>query len=449
MVSKKKASKTAKVAKPGRSKNDKLTPDAELNLPKVVASSSIAPAASGLSGSALRSAMREFVAGQNSQYEDHKVIEFASNVPNTYELRRPSGIMQLDLDTGGGLPAGGLSYVSGPDNAGKTFLILLYMLMHQKLYGDQSALAFACVEGGFDFKRAINMGLQIAVPDAVIAQWDMERRQRGFPSYTKEEWQSFKQQAGEFLLIGGPTGEAIMQTTLNAIASKLFGIVAVDSVSIMLPEADASKDLDENNKRAANASLITDFIKHYTPMTSGLDGLNYTTLIFSSQVRANSAKSTAPAHLQKYLKDWAATGAYAGKHGKLIDVTIWSGSKIERQYEGQKATVGKITKYELEKGKAGAHDNVNGEFSFFYDFFYPAGVDRFDTIIVQGLKRGVIVEKDGVVNVIQPDTKLVHPELRNLPGLRNFRRMMEIDIDVEMAVRREVLASKGIMCLYR
>ena len=441
----KKAAAAAKKTK--APKTSRALSDEELVIPQV-AGASIAPASRGPSGAALHTAMREFIASENSHYEGHKVIEHASNVPNTYELRRPSGIMQLDMDTGGGPPAGGLTYISGPDNAGKTFLILRYMLMHQRLYGDQSSLAFACVEGGFDFKRALNMGLKIAVPDVTIAQWDTERQQRGFPPYTKEEWQSYKQQAGEFVIIGGPTGEAVLQTTLSCIQSRLFGIVAVDSVSIMLPEADADKDIDENEKRAANASLITKFIKHYTPLTSGLDGLNWTTLLFSAQVRANDAKTSAPAHMQKYLKEWATTGAYAAKHGKLLDICMWSGAKLDKQVNGQRVIIGKQTKYELLKGKAGAHDNVTGEFPFYYDFHYPAGIDHLDTVITCGLKAGVIVEKDGKISVIQPDTGRVS-EIRDIPGMRNFKRMMEIDVDFEMAVRREILASKGIMCLYR
>lgn len=446
MAAKKGSKKKAVTKKATKKKAPRQLSDEELDIPKVPGSS-IAPASGGLSGAALRGALREFVASENSHYE-HKVIEFASNVPNTYELRRPSGIMQLDLHTGGGIPAGGLTYVSGPDNAGKTFLILQYMLMHQRIYGEESAIAFACVEGGFDFKRAIKMGLKIAVPDAVIDQWSKERVQRGFPPYTKEEWASFKQEMGGFLLIGGHTGEEILQTTLNSVRKRLFGIIAVDSVSIMLPEADADKDLHEANKRAANASLITDFIRQYTPLTSGLDGLNFTSLIFSSQVRSNSAKATAPSHMQKYLKDWASTGAYAGKHGKLLDICVWSGGKIDRQVNGKKTIVGKQTKYELLKGKAGAHDNVSGEFPFYYEDYYAPGVDIYDSVIVEGVRNGVIVEKNGLITVMQPETNQPS-EIRNVPGFRNFRRMMEIDIDFEMAVRREVLASKGIMCLYR
>jgi RecA/RadA recombinase len=434
-----------KAAEKKAKREEKLLSDDELEIPQV-ASSSIAPAAAGPEGSKLKSLVREFISQQNSQAE-HKVVAFASEVPNTYELRRPSGIMQLDLDTGGGLPAGGLSYVTGPDNSGKTFLIMLYMLMHQRLYGAQSSLAYACVEGGFDFRRAIKMGLKVAVPDEIIAQWDMELKQRGFPGYTREQWAGFKQELGEFVIIGGTTGEEILQTTLNAIKTRLFGIVAVDSVSIILPEADADKDLDEANKRAANASLITDFIKHYTPLTSGLDGLNYTTLIFSAQVRSNQERANANPAIQKYIKQWAATGAYAGKHGKLIDICVWSGEKVMRTVRGEKMTIGKETKYEIMKGKAGAHDNVNGSYPFYYDFVLPCGVDQADSIITSGLKLGVIREHNGKINVIRHENQEV--VIQDIPGFANFKRMLEIDFEFELAVRREVLAAKGIMCLYR
>jgi RecA/RadA recombinase len=444
MASKKKAAKK-------QEKKEKRLNDDELKIPQI-SGESIAPAADGPQGQTLKKMVREFIAHENSRADTdnkgHKVIAFASEVPNTYELRRPCGIMQLDLDTGGGLPAGGLSYVSGPDNAGKTFLIMLYMLMHQKLYGPQSSLAYACVEGGFDFKRAIKMGLRVSVPDKIIEQWDMERRQRGFAGYTKEEWSSFKQELGEFVLIGGNTGEEILQTTLNAIQTRLFGIVAVDSVSIILPEADADKDLDENNKRAANASLVTDFIKHYTPMTSGLDGLNYTTLIFSAQVRSNQERANANPAVQKYIKQWATTGAYAGRHGKLVDICVWSGEKIHQTVSKERVTIGKETKYEIMKGKAGAHDNVQGAFNFYYDMVRPDGVDQIDSIIVAGLKAGVIQESNGKINVVRPETREL-TEIRDIPGFAAFKRMMEIDFAFELYVRREVLAAKGIMCLYR
>jgi RecA/RadA recombinase len=400
-----------------------------------------------LEGKQLHKALREFVAQQN-EYAGHRVIAFADEAPNTFELRRPSGIMQLDLDTGGGLPAGGLSEVSGVDNSGKTHLILRYMLMHQLLYGDKSALAYACIDGSFDFRRAINMGLRISVPDPILNQWNAERRIRGFPHYTDEEWLSFKQQTGEFLILNGSTGEEILGTVLDCIKRNIFGIVAVDSISIILPDADADKTLVDQNKFAARATLITNFMRRYTPITGGLDQLNYTTLIFANQVRANQERADAPAHLQKYIRRWSATGAHSEKHTKLIDITLWGSEKIKKTVKGVESVVGKVTKYEIAKGKVGTHDNIFGEYPYYYDHYYLPGVDRFESVLLEGMRRGVVVEQNGLVNVLQPETGKPG-SINGIPGLKNFKRMMEIDLEFELAVRREILASKGIMCLYR
>ena len=48
----------------------------------------------------------------------------ADEAPNPYFLRRPVGPIDMDIHLGGGFPAGGCCMVSGPDNAGKTWLVL-------------------------------------------------------------------------------------------------------------------------------------------------------------------------------------------------------------------------------------------------------------------------------------------------------------------------------------
>lgn len=394
-----------------------------------------------------RAALRALITKQNES-AGHKVLSFACDVPNTFSIRRPSGIMQLDMDTGGGLPAGCMSELSGPNGAGKTFLAMHYCRMHQRIYGEQSFIGYAVVEGAFDFRRALNMGLKISVPDETIDEWNQIRTVRNIPAYTKEEHQSLKEQIGEFIIIRGNTGEELMQAVLDAVRSNVFGIIVVDSVSVLLPDADADKDLDENNKKASRASLMTDFVNKYLPTTNGLDGLNYTTLICLNQVRANQERANAASHLQKYIKAWSSTGAYAEKHAKHIDVTVSSGQKLKKTIKGEEHTIGKVTHYEITKGKTGTHENITGEFPFYYETWNRSGVDSLETVILQGMHLGVIIERNGKISVIQPDTGLP-TQITDIPGLPAFKRMMEIDFDFELAVRREIMAAKGIMCLYR
>jgi RecA/RadA recombinase len=424
-------------------------PQQEMAAPVGVSAPDIGFTTNAPRGAELHTKMKALI-GQINKDKDHKVMAFAEDVPNAYELRRPSGIMQLDLDTGGGLPAGTLCYLSGPDGAGKTFLAMRYLLMHQKLYGDRASIAFACAEGGFDFRRAINMGLKINVPDEIIQQWNQERQQRGFPSYTKEEWGSFKQQVGEFVLLMGMTGEELLQAVLEAVRSKLFGIIALDSVSALQSQADSDKDMDEAQKRAAQAGMLTNFMQKYMPLAVGIEGVNYTTVLFTSQVRANQRKAEAASFMQKFIKDWSEVGAWAARHTKAIDVCIWAGEKLNAKSgkEEKKVAIGKVAKYELLKGKHGTHEGITGDFNFYHEDTLPAGVDESETVIIEGMKRGVILERGGTVVVINPETG--QPTwVQGAPNIATLKHWMDTNFELQLAVRREVLASKGIMCLYR
>lgn len=389
-----------------------------------------------------RRKLKEFAASMN---KDRRVVAMADEAPNVYELRRPTGVIQLDSHIGGGFPAGGLSVISGPDNAGKTWLCLRAMAMHQRLYGPKSCLAFAIAEGAFDYKRAINAGLVIPVPDEMLQEWNQERLNLGLPAYTQEEVLYFKRKIGEFTILRGHTGEELMNVVLEAVKANIFGIIAVDSLSILLPEADEEKDVGETPRRAGNANLMTDFIKKYTPYTSGLHERNETSVIGIMQVRANAAKADA-GHLAKYLKDWAVTGAYATRHGKLVDVTVWDGSPLKKTVNGQQVIYGKPFYWRIEKGKAGCHDNVQGETEFRYDI--PHGHDDIWALITTGTRLGVFVEERGKIKIYHPVTK----QETDLGGFNSFPalgRAIAADFEFELQLRYYILAAQGVQCLYR
>ena len=98
-----------------------------------------------------------------------------------------------------------------------------------------------------------------------------------------------------------------------------------------------------------------------------------TTVIFMSQVRSNSKKAEAPAHIAKYLPDYVAQGAWAAKDGRLIDVMLKPGQKEKEKLANEPMNlgqaieqkkrltqVGKLVGYEITKGKAGIHEGING-----------------------------------------------------------------------------------------
>jgi len=394
---------------------------------------------------AKRRAISEWMGQFNTA--ESTVAAFADQVQNITELRRPSGIISLDIDCGGGLPANRMSIISGPDNAGKSFLLAKYMAMHQRLYGPNSSLAILNVEP-FNYKRALRVGMVIAIPDNVIAQWNQERAQIGLPAYNADEVAYFKRQIGEVVMLRGDTGEEAMNIALQAVKSRHFGIVAIDSLSAMLPEKNMEKDVGETPAMAAQALLLTDFAQKYMPTMNILnERANETTLIGIAQVRSNKDKATAgPA--AKYMKDWAATGAWATKHLKSIDIQIWDAAKIRKTIGGVQHTVGKELKWAIEKGKDGTHDGRTGSTEFYYEGYLPAGTDDLGGLYVEGFRQRVFVPtgKGTSFDIIHPVTRVKQETIQNPT---QFQKMMAADFAYELRMRYYILRAAGIECLYQ
>lgn len=390
-------------------------------------------------------AFRNFMGQMKSKGAGTVVL--ASEASSTYALRRPCGIMQLDIDCAGGLPAGGLSTLVGPDGAGKSELLYLYMAQHQRIYGNDARIALAHTEGQFDYWRAKRMGLQISVPVSLIEEKRAIRSARGQPDLTKEEIQYLKFGIGELVLIYGESGEEILSSVTEAVRSNAFGIIGIDSLQGLIPQADSDKDLDETEKRAAFATLITKFMKHYIPLTAGIGTPNFTTLIAISQVRANPDKGTNP-----YAPDFIAQLARSMKHYHLIEVTLTTGAQIRKSIGGKDQTIGKQLKWKLTKGKAGAHDNVTGETAIIYPEFSSGGnaVDVIESVIVTGMRYGVIREeaRTGKAWVVRPsenDRQIIEPA----PSIKTLAMMMKIDPDYEQTIRQEILLAAKLDCRYR
>lgn len=377
----------------------------------------------------------------------YQVIAMADDVVSPYFLRRPSGIMQLDVDTGGGLPAGGVSMVSGPDNAGKSFLLYKYMAFHQRLYGNKSFLGIAPVEGALDYFFMRKVGVRIAVPDEMIEERERARKLRGGAAFTKAERAELKDQVGQVVVMAGKNGEDLLDVVHEATRDNIFGIIGIDSFTALLPEAYAKQEtLHEDGRRASHATLSTNFFQRMYPFLIGMWGRNDTTIICTQQVRSNPKKAEAPGPMQKYIRDWAPAGAYGAKHGKMIDLLVWGGEK-ERAKSGQEKgqVTGKWINWETMKGKAGTHDNIRGDVEFSYETL----TDDLREVITTGIRYKAVVEVDGYLSLVNQSTGEVVPTLSKLAGIDRFIKMMQDDFNIELQVRREVLAAAGIECAYQ
>lgn len=378
----------------------------------------------------------------------YTVIAPADEVVSPYFLRRPSGIMQLDVDTGGGLPAGGVSMLTGPDNSGKSFLLYKYMAQHQRIYGSESSVALAPVEGAPDYFFMRKCGFFVAVPDAMIDERNASRKQHGLPPFTKEERAFLKHQVGNVEIMAAQNGEDLLDAVHTAVQSNLFGIVGIDSFTALQPMQIAKQDsLHDTGQRASHATMATNFFQRLYPFLVGMWGRNDTTIVCTQQVRANAAKANAPPALQKYIKDWAPAGAYATKHGKMIDLMVWDGGKVRRKQGKEEVgeVIGKTMVWETEKGKAGTHDNIRGEVKFLYETL----TDDLQNVVETGFSYKAIIEEDGYLSLISASTGERIDAWKKVAGPANFIKRMRENLMNEFFVRMEILAHAGIECAYR
>lgn len=377
------------------------------------------------------------------------LIRPASTVPSTYFLRRPTGITQLDIDLGGGFPAGGVCCVSGADNAGKTTLILQTCAMHQRIYGNESAIALALVEGNPDFDWMRRVGFIVAYPDTVIEQRARDRKARGLPPFTREEHAAFKAQIGEVDMIVGETGEDVLGAVLRAIESNVYGIIVIDSISALQSSAEANVDsFHDFPQQAADANLQTRFFKKLNPAFNGFSGMNNTTVLMTQQMRSNPQKRNVQPHIAKLLPDLVPTGSNSLKHGKLIDLLLRKGSKerekVENATTGKKdkgVVMGRDVTYSLTKGKAGTHDELTGEYHVDYDDLFE--VER--TLFVAGLRYGVLTERTGLISAQRGNGEVLFEDLLMPQFIERIRQ----DVELDLLLRREVMARAGKDCTYR
>lgn len=358
---------------------------------------------------------------------------------NSY-LRRPTGIMQLDVDLGGGFPAQSLVTIGGPPQAGKSTLLYHTFAQHQRLYGGESYIAMATPEGGIDYEQAHRCGWKVPTPKNVIEAIQAARKLQGYPQLTTTEVGALRESVGTNIIVRTGTMEAMLDAIEELLDSHTFGIIGIDSYESLIPRSEAGLDsLEDNGQQASRANIITRFLQHYGPIKDAPE--HYTTLMMTTQVRTNRKKAEAPGAMQKYISDFSDDkAAWALQHWRSIHVSVGAGEKIKG---GDKRTIGKQFTWKLSKGKEGTHDNIHGSTPYYYD---KRCFNQLDTVVLAGMKYGVIRETDGKLTFYRngnPDDYLYQIE-----GKEQFTQAMQEEEPYEWAVRREICMAAGFPGIY-
>lgn len=330
----------------------------------------------------------------NKAFDGKGAIRSADETFNTFVLRRPTGIIDLDLAIGGGWPAGGLSQIIGEDNAGKTTLANRSLVEVQKIYGEETCIGLCMTEMQYDKAFAKwKFGLQIAFSDFEIKLLEQARAEHGHPPYTDQERAWLKHQVGTFHEACFQTAEQVLEACVQMVEENIYQIVLVDSFGALLTAAEAESDDGLEGRHYGGASgVLTQFMHRLHAALNLPDKYgrpNTTTVLGINQYRENLKAKT------QYDNPLQIAGGRALKHGKLVDVLLRKGSKIWIDQGNKKVQVGKEIAWSIIKGKAGCHDGGAGEYKFYYgEHGYPFGADLHHNLLMTGYRLGVI-QKSG------------------------------------------------------
>jgi recombination protein RecA len=278
--------------------------------------------------------------------------------------RLPTGILDLDIALGGGLPAGGMTFLTGKQGVGKNWLANQVMQRHQERHGHSTNIAVISTEMVYDKEFAQLCDVRVAMSDMEIDALRQIYEEEG-EEFSEEYEEQLRAQVGEFITVPPSIAEESLQIAIDAIASREFDIVLIDSFGSLLTEHDDEGELGDSARVGGAAMLNTRFARKLnTALGPDKDGNpNLTCVIGINQVRDNTDRAN------KYSPKTVEAGGWALKHARWVTINMAPQGKVK---DG-KILTGKTVRWEITKQKAGGHEGAYGT----YDFLYKhTGIDR-------------------------------------------------------------------------
>lgn len=398
------------------------------------------------------------------------VIQRGIEMEGRMDLRRPSGIADLDVACGGGIPAGGLSQIDGPEGVGKNLLLNHYYAQNQKIHGDDSNIFMLCLEFNYDKMFGRACGVQVALSPYEIEAIGRKMHHEGV-ELTAEDVEDLQTQIGKFHIFRGANSERLLDGVVEAVRLNSYQIGGIDSWDAMLTVADEEKDLEESAKVADASNVQTRWMRKVqsalTPQKicpecfsrplgfkrfgknnykyscpddgckwEGKDPYmweNETTLIGIRQVRANLNRANMRS------REYKVGGAWALKHGKLIDIQLRPGEFTRDKTTGEK--ICKEIVWEITKGKAGTHEGKKGMYKYYYN---PPEIDIASNLVALCVSRDIL-KYEAKKWVVKFDAETTLTEDQMVFGSREtFQRAVEDDPEFASELRRIALVKAGL-----
>lgn len=354
----------------------------------------------------------------------------ASDLVTCDDLKRPTGLLDLDIALGGGFQGGRLVIVSGMSGLGKDYLLNLLIKKVQENYGDRAAVVIGSFGADHDPTFAQLCGVVFPRSEADIKRLEEEQ---GAP-FDPDTRAAMTRTVGEIIIpqfgsnpeyLKNPAGY-MAEFVIDCVRQGVFQLVVLNEVGSHVTKDLASKSMDvTGDKETANrapadtARFFDHFMAKYclAMKQSGREFLNETTVMFLSQIRMHFTRNAS----------WSeSVGGEHLRHVKSIEVKLSPGDEVE----ASGAVVGKKVKWKIIKGKHGIGDGAHGE----YKFLNQLGVDLIENTVDAGVKHKVIEVSPPYVSWGGIRTK----------GFVSFRRELDKSDRVE-ELRRDIFKQLGLV----
>lgn len=263
------------------------------------------------------------------QFGKDKVFKLGTG-PNVQVDRRSTGLPSLDQRLSGGLPAGRVVEIYGPEASGKTSLVLQCIGQAQK---DGGSAAFIDAEHALDPVWAETLGVNI--DDLSFSQPD--------------------------------SGEQALEIVDLLVRSGAFDIIAVDSVAALTPKAEIEGEMGDSHV-GLQARLMSQALRKITSSVKN----SGTTVIFINQLRM---KIGVPFGSPETTSGGNALKFYASVR---MDTR-----RVERIKRGDEV-VGAVTRVKLVKNKVG-RPFTKADLPLYFDRGFCAASSLLEVAMDQGL----------------------------------------------------------------
>lgn len=288
-------------------------------------------------------------------------FQTAKEVVSPYSLRRPVGILSVDLSLRGGVPAGTVMQVYGPEGVGKDYIFNSMAAQVQENYGKDAKVFMSSFGYSWDRTAMLMAGMYLPyTPELADEGIDIDH-----PKYAK-----FLKKRGDLINIEfdpeefnpdddyGPA-EAILSGVIACVETGEFQLGVINELPAAETQWHADAELGDNSRVAALASLLADFQRKYYHAMKIIRN-NETTLVVINQMRAKIGAT--------HGKQTTEPCGFALKYLKAVDLHLNSWQRIKRE----DTVVGKMVDWEIAKGKCGLSEGGAGKYAF---LFYE-GADR-------------------------------------------------------------------------